>query len=187
MNVTQTRIPGLVVVEPRILRDDRGYFLETYSTERYRNAGIQEDFVQDNLSFSERGVLRGLHYQYPHSQGKLVQVVAGEVFDVVVDIRAGSPTFGRWVGERLSDKNHRQMYIPPGFAHGFCVLSGQALFSYKCTDYYSPDTEGGVIWSDPDIKIAWPVDMPVVSAKDAAYPRLKDIERDRLPRYEGDK
>jgi dTDP-4-dehydrorhamnose 3,5-epimerase len=139
--------------------------------------------VQDNISFSTGNVLRGLHFQHPHSQGKLVQVLSGEVFDVAVDIRAGSPTFGQWVADNLSSSNHKQIYIPPGFAHGFCVLSDTALFSYKCTDYYSPADEAGIIYNDPDLKIAWPIVSPIVSNKDAAYPCLKDIPQVKLPKY----
>jgi dTDP-4-dehydrorhamnose 3,5-epimerase len=140
--------------------------------------------VQDNVSYSGKNVLRGLHFQYPHSQGKLVQVLSGEVFDVAVDIRVGSPAFGQWVAENISAANHKQIYIPPGFAHGFCVLSETALFSYKCTDYYSPADEGGIIFSDPDLEIDWPVGSPVVSKKDAGYPRLRDVSEDKLPRFE---
>ena len=183
MKVTQTKLPGVIVFEPGVFGDARGWFAETFSGKRYEEAGLKLPFVQDNVSFSEKNVLRGLHFQYPHSQGKLVQALSGEVFDVAIDIRVGSPTFGQWFGERLSAENHKQMYIPPGFAHGFCVLSNTTLFSYKCTDYYNPATEGGIIWNDPDIGITWPADALKVSKKDAGYPRLKDIPEDKLPKY----
>jgi dTDP-4-dehydrorhamnose 3,5-epimerase len=185
MKVTQTILPGVLVFEPDVFGDARGFFLETFSSKRYEGAGLKLPFVQDNVSFSTKGILRGLHYQTPNAQGKLVQVLTGEVFDVAVDIRVGSPSFGQWFGETLSAENHKQMYIPPGFAHGFCVLSGNALFSYKCTDYYNPTAEGGILWNDADLAIAWPVNAPQVSPKDAAYTSLKDIPKDRLPKYGG--
>ena len=187
MKVTQTKLPGVLIFEPDVFGDARGWFVETFSGKRYEEAGLKLPFVQDNVSFSEKNVLRGLHFQYPHSQGKLVQALSGEVFDVAVDIRVGSPTFGQWFGERLSAANHKQMYIPPGFAHGFCVLSDTTLFSYKCTDYYNPATEGGIIWNDPDLGIVWPVDIPKVSKKDANYTWLKDIPKNKLPQYKGGK
>jgi len=183
MNVIQTELPGVLILEPQVFGDHRGYFLETWSSVRYAEAGMAGPFVQDNVAFSRKGVLRGLHLQHPRPQGKLVQVLSGEVFDVAVDVRVGSPAFGRWVGERLSEANHRQMYIPPGFAHGYCVLSETALLSYKCTDFYSPATEMGIIWNDPDLGIDWPIAAPVVSLKDAAYPRLTGIPRQKLPLY----
>ncbi len=181
MKVTPTKLPAVLVIEPDAFGDDRGWFLETFSNRRYEQAGLKLPFVQDNISFSAKNILRGLHFQYPHPQGKLVQVLSGEVFDVAVDIRLGSPTFGQWTGENLSASNHKQIYIPPGFAHGFCVLSDTALFSYKCTDYYSPATQGGIIFNDPDLGIGWPVPTPVVSGKDAGFPRLKEIPKDKLP------
>ncbi|GAB4263307.1 MAG: dTDP-4-dehydrorhamnose 3,5-epimerase [Thermoleophilia bacterium] len=183
MRVVETELPGVLLVEPRVFGDERGYFLETYQARRYAEAGIPGPFVQDNLSFSRRGVLRGLHYQHPHGQGKLVWVLQGEVFDVAVDIRRGSPFFGRWVGVRLSAENKRQLWIPPGFAHGFCVVSETALFAYKCTDYYAPEAEGAVRWDDPALGIDWPVADPVISAKDAAGLRLAEIPPERLPAY----
>ncbi len=183
MRVTPTELPEVLVVEPRVFGDERGYFLETFQARRYAQAGIPGPFVQDNLSFSRRGVLRGLHYQHPHGQGKLVWVLQGEVFDVAVDIRRGSPTFGRWVGVWLSAENKRQLWIPPGFAHGFCVVSETALFTYKCTDYYAPEAEGTVRWDDPELGIAWPVSDPIVSPKDAAGLRLREIPAQRLPPY----
>ena len=184
MKIIQTQLPGVLVIEPQIFGDNRGWFAETWSQSRYADAGINKPFVQDNVSFSGKGILRGLHFQNPKAQGKLVQVLSGEVFDVAVDIRVGSPTFGRWVGHSLSCDNHRQMYIPAGFAHGFCVLSQTAIFSYKCTDYYSPSAEMGIIWNDPDIGIDWPIDEPTVSQKDAAFAKLRDIPDKKLPQYE---
>jgi dTDP-4-dehydrorhamnose 3,5-epimerase len=183
MKVTQTRLPGVLIIEPEAFGDARGFFLETFSQKRYEQAGIKLPFVQDNVSLSAKNVLRGLHFQYPKGQGKLVQVLSGEVFDAAVDIRAGSPTFGQWVADNLSVSNHKQLYIPPGFAHGFCVLSDTAIFSYKCTEYYDPAAEGGIIFNDPDINIPWPVQTPIVSVKDTRCPRLKDIPKDKLPRF----
>ena len=184
MKITQTKLPGVLVIEPDVFGDARGFFLETFSDKRYKEAGLKLPFVQDNISFSTKGILRGLHFQNPNAQGKLVQVLTGEVFDAAVDIRLGSPSFGQWFGEKLSAENHKQMYIPLGFAHGFCVLSDTALFSYKCTDYYIPATEGGIIWNDPDIGITWPINTPLVSKKDAAYTHLKNIPKDKLPKYD---
>jgi dTDP-4-dehydrorhamnose 3,5-epimerase len=174
MKVTETALPGVLVIEPRLFRDDRGFFLETFRSERYADAGITQPFVQDNFSRSIRGTLRGLHFQEPHGQGKLVQVLRGTVFDVAVDIRRGSPTFGKWVGLELSGEDIRQLWIPAGFAHGFCVLSDQADFLYKCTAPYVPEAERGIIWNDPQLAIEWPVDKPLISPKDAAAPRLAD-------------
>jgi len=183
MNVKETKLPGVLIIAPDVFADERGFFLETWSTTRYEQAGIPGPFVQDNVSLSGRGILRGLHFQYPQSQGKLVQILSGEVVDVAVDIRADSPTFGQWISEVLSGTNHRQMYVPPGLAHGYCVTSETALFSYKCTDFYNPATENGIIWNDPDLGIDWRVDEPLLSPKDAGYPRLKDISRDNLPPF----
>jgi dTDP-4-dehydrorhamnose 3,5-epimerase len=185
MNVIQTKIPGVLIIEPRVFGDSRGFFMETWNQVRYADAGLAESFVQDNLSFSARGVLRGLHFQNPNAQGKLVYVLQGEVFDVAVDIRLGSPTFGQWVGVTLSAENKRQMYIAPGFAHGFCVTSEAALFAYKCTDWYNAQAEGSVLWNDPDLGIGWPVGEPELSPKDAQGMRLVDFPAERLPRYEG--
>lgn len=182
MKITETELPGVLVLEPRVFRDDRGYFLESWNQARYAEAGLPAAFVQDNLSYSTRGVLRGLHYQHPAAQGKLVCVLAGEVFDVAVDIRRGSPTFGRWVGVTLSAENGLQMYVPEGYAHGFLVTSESALFSYKCTRPYRPSDEGIVLWDDPDLGIAWPSAAPRLAPKDATAPRLRDIPHDRLPR-----
>jgi len=184
MNVITTDLPGVLLIEPKVFGDHRGFFLETFQQERYRRAGIALPFVQDNHSRSRRGVLRGLHFQLRHPQGKLVQVMRGAVFDVAVDIRRGSPTFGRWFGAELSDENHRQLYIPPGFAHGFCVLSETADFLYKCTDYYHPEDEDGISWQDPAIGIDWPITDPLLSERDRNLPLLADMEPDRLPVYQ---
>ena len=182
MKVEKTKLTGVLVLEPDVYEDERGYFLETWSQKRYAEAGIPERLVQDNLSMSRKGVLRGLHLQHPQGQGKLVQVMAGEVFDVAVDVRVGSPTYGKWLGTVLSATNKRQVYIPPGFAHGFCVLSDQALFAYKCTDFYRREAEIGIRFDDPDIGIEWPGKDPILSAKDAEFPRLSEIDPSRLPK-----
>ena len=181
MKVLPTDLPGVLILEPKVFPDARGFFLETYNKEKYAAAGLTLDFVQDNLSFSSRGVLRGLHYQNPHAQGKLVYVLQGEVWDVAVDIRPGSPQFGRWTAVTLSSENKRQFYIPPGFAHGFCVLSDTALFTYKCTDLYHPECDGGIRWDDPELGIAWPMAEPLLSDKDRKQPLLKDVPIGRLP------
>lgn len=183
MNIIETKLAGVFVIEPKVFGDARGFFMETWNQSRYADSGLPLNFVQDNLSFSQKGVLRGLHFQNPNSQGKLVHVLQGEVFDVTVDIRLGSPTFGQWVGVTLSSENKRQFYIPTGFAHGFCVVSETALFAYKCTELYHPQSEYGVSWNDPDLGIEWPVKQPLLSEKDQGYPRLKEIERSRLPGY----
>jgi dTDP-4-dehydrorhamnose 3,5-epimerase len=186
VNLIETELPGVVIVQPRVFDDARGSFMETWHQARYAGLGVPENFVQDNLSRSTKGVLRGLHYQHPHGQGKLVQVLEGEVFDVAVDIRRGSPHFGRWIGVNLSAYNRRQLYIPPGYAHGFCVLSSVALLFYKCTDFYYSEDEVCVNWSDPDIDIAWPVVQPLLSDKDGSAPMLKDIPQHRAPVYGGE-
>ncbi len=183
MKIAPTKLRGVFIIDPDVFADPRGFFLETWSHRRYSEAGLPQVFVQDNLSRSSRGILRGLHLQHPFGQGKLVQVMHGEVFDVAVDVRVGSPTFGQWVGTSLSGENHRQIYIPPGFAHGFCVVSETALFSYKCTEVYHRDSELGVAWNDPDVGIEWPVTDPQLSAKDSVFPRLREIPEDRLPRW----
>jgi len=184
VNVIETDLPGVLIIEPKVFGDDRGFFLETYQRDRYAEHGIPQDLVQDNLSYSRRGVLRGLHLQWPHPQGKLVQVFRGEVFDVAVDIRRGSPTFGRWAGVHLSGENKLQLWIPAGLAHGFYVTSEDALFAYKCSDLYHPETELGVRWDDPDIGIDWPLDgEPDLSPKDVRAARLRDIPPDKLPIY----
>lgn len=184
MNVIKTSIPDVKIIEPKVFGDNRGFFLESYHAERYKAAGIDASFVQDNHSRSAKGVLRGLHFQIKHPQGKLVRITQGEVFDVAVDIRRGSPTFGQWEADILSGENHRQLWVPPGFAHGFCVLSETADFLYKCTDYYQPDDEGSIAWNDPALGIEWPIANPVLSAKDAKAPLLKDIPETNLPAYQ---
>jgi len=183
LSIKETVLPGVLIIEPVVFQDSRGYFMETYHWGKYADNGLNQTFVQDNMSYSQRGTLRGLHYQHPHAQGKLVQAVRGEIFDVAVDIRRGSPTFGQWTGAYLSDKNKRQLFVPGGFAHGFCVTSEDALVMYKCTDLYAPECEGGVIWSDPDIGINWPVAEPLLSEKDARYQYLRDIPVDSLPQF----
>ncbi len=187
MKVTETELPGVLLLEPQVFSDDRGWFLETWSVQRYAEAGLSGTFVQDNVSFSHKGTVRGLHFQYPQSQGKLIQILVGEVFDVAVDIRIGSPAFGKWTAGTLSVANHRQLYIPPGFAHGFCVLSETAVFSYKCTEYYNAAYDCGIIWNDPDINIDWPISEPVFSPKDAGLAKLKDIPAERLPQFEAER
>jgi dTDP-4-dehydrorhamnose 3,5-epimerase len=184
MKIESTALPGVLLIEPDVFGDARGFFLETWNRRRYRDAGLDQEFVQDNMSLSRKGILRGLHFQNPNPQGKLVQVLQGEVFDVVVDIRVGSPTFGRWFGALLSGENHRQLYVPEGFAHGFCVLSETALFSYKCTDFYNPGAEYSLRWDDPDLGITWPVENPILSAKDQSARYLKDFPRDVLPVFQ---
>jgi len=183
MKRLETDLPGVLILEPDVFPDDRGFFLETWNKAGYEELGIKADFVQDNLSCSDRGVLRGLHYQNPRQQAKLVQVLQGEVLDVAVDIRVGSPTFGRWASVALSAENRRQVYVPEGFAHGFAVLSESALFAYKCSDFYSPESEGGVIWNDPDLGIDWCIESPILSGKDVHYPPLREIPPDSLPQY----
>jgi dTDP-4-dehydrorhamnose 3,5-epimerase len=172
----QTKLPGVLLVEPDVWRDARGFFLESYHAGKYRDGGIPLPFVQDNHSRSARGTLRGLHAQWRKPQGKLVRVLQGEIFDVAVDVKPGSPTFGQWVGATLNSENHLQIWVPAGHLHGFCVLSETAEVEYKCTDLYDPGGEIGVAWNDPDIGIEWPVTAaPVLSGKDAAAPRLKDV------------
>ena len=174
-----TEIPGVIVIEPQIHRDDRGFFLESYHEPRYREAGIQVRFVQDNHSQSTLGTLRGLHGQSPHPQGKLVRVTAGEVFDVVVDVRRGSPAYGKYLATELSAANFRQIYLPPGVLHGFLATSEIAEFEYKCTDIFHPESDFSVAWNDPDIGITWPIEDPILSEKDRSAPRLRDVT-DRL-------
>lgn len=182
MQVIETQLPDVLIIEPDVYGDDRGFFFESYSYRKYADQGISDDFVQDNHSRSTYGVVRGLHYQALPGQAKLVRVVAGEVYDVAVDIRHGSPTFGQWVGVTLSAENHRQLYVPVGFAHGFCVTSDVAEFLYKVSSYYAPDLERGIAWDDPDLAIDWPVDVPVLSARDQVHPRLVDAPRDYVYR-----
>ena len=180
MNVLSCELAGLLIIEPKVFGDARGFFMESWNRRRYRENSIEADFVQDNFSFSQRGTLRGLHFQNPHAQGKLVSVLQGEVFDVAVDIRRASPTCGQWHGINLSGENKRQFFIPRGFAHGFLVLSETALFHYKCTEFYSPQTELAIRWNDPDIGIHWPIAEPLLSDRDAGAPRLSEISRERL-------
>ena len=184
MEVRVASIPGLIVIEPKVHGDERGFFMESYSRDRYAEAGLPREFVQDNISVSARGTLRGMHLQNPHGQGKLCSVLDGEVFDVAVDVRVGSPTFGRWEGVTLSSENKRQFYLPPGFAHGFCVMSERAMFSYKCTDFYSADHEIGIAWNDPAIGIDWPIESPRLSARDRGNPPLENIPKEILPHHE---
>jgi len=186
MNIIATELPDVLLIEPRVFGDARGWFCETWQRERYSEAGIDGDFVQDNQSFSARGALRGLHIQNPFGQGKLVQVIAGEVYDVAVDVRRGSPHFGRWAGAHLSSENKHQFWVPEGFLHGFLVLSETALFSYKCTDLYHPETQFAVRWDDPDIGIQWPdAGELLLSDKDRDAPMLRDIPKTQLPEYVG--
>lgn len=180
-NLQALKLRGLTLVTPDFYPDARGFFLETYQAERYREGGIAAAFVQDNHSRSTRGVLRGLHYQVCRAQGKLVFVARGEIFDVAVDLRKGSPTYGQWEGVHLSEENHRQLYVPPGFAHGFCVLSDVADVIYKCTEYYDRSRERGVRWNDPDLGIAWPLHEPSLSPRDGALPWLREIPPSDLP------
>ena len=180
MKVTRCDVAGLLIIEPKVFGDARGLFLEIWNEQRYREAGLDMDFVQDNLSLSRRGTVRGLHFQNPNSQGKLVWVIEGEVFDVAVDLRRSSPTFGRWHGVNLSAENRLQFFVPPGFAHGFAVLSESAQFAYKCTAFYSPKDELTLLWNDPDIGVQWPVNEPVLSEKDKKGLRLCELPVDRL-------
>src|SRR5262245_26714032 len=180
MRVNTTDLPGVLVIEPVVHRDDRGFFVETYHADRYRDHGIAAPFVQDNRSRSTAGTLRGLHLQLQRPQGKLVRAIEGEIYDVAVDVRRGSPTFGRWVAVTLSAENFRQVYIPQGFAHGFCVVSPIAQVEYKCTDLYDPASEIGIAWNDPALAIAWPVSTPILSPRDSRHPTLAE-QRDRLP------
>ena len=184
MKMLPTKLDGVYIIEPPVFEDTRGFFMETYHQRRYTEAGINLVFVQDNFSRSVRGTLRGLHYQLHQAQAKLIQVIQGTIFDVAVDIRSGSPLFGQWVGAHLSAENRRQLFLPEGFAHGFCVLSESADVMYKCTDFYAPDDEGGILWSDPTLAIDWPISRPLLSAKDSKLPCLGDIPPDKLPSYE---
>ncbi len=186
MKITETKLPGVLIIEPKVFGDSRGFFLETWQLKRYHEYGIKEQFVQDNLSFSQKGVLRGLHFQNPQAQGKLVYALQGEVFDVAVDICEGSNTFGKWTGVYLSSENKKQFYVPEGFAHGFCVVSETALFAYKCTALYSPENEMSIKWNDPDINIDWPIQEVSLSEKDQLAVFLKDVKQEKLPKYNVD-
>jgi len=183
MTISETPLQGVLLIEPQVFGDARGFFFETWHQGRYQAAGLDRNFVQDNVSLSRQGILRGLHFQNPVPQGKLVQVLQGAVYDVAVDIRQGSPTFGQWYGVTLSADNHLQLFVPEGFAHGFCVLSETALFTYKCTDFYTPAHEYSLLWNDPDIGIEWPVSEPSLSGKDQAGKRLKDFSPSELPEW----
>ncbi len=176
-------IPGVILITPQVFGDERGFFKETWNQPIYAECGISETFVQDNLSKSSKGVLRGLHYQNPNPQGKLVYVIEGEIYDVVADIRVGSPTYGQWVSVELTDKNHKQLYVPPGFAHGFCVLSDTAIITYKCTTAYDAEADAGIAWNDPDLNVDWPVVTPSLSDKDIKAPLLSNIDPLELPVY----
>ncbi len=179
----ETALPGVLIVEPARFADSRGVFFESWNLRRYAAAGIPEKFVQDNVSQSARGVLRGLHFQNPKAQGKLVSVLSGEIYDVVVDIRRGSPTFGQWTAITLDAENSKQLYVPEGFAHGFCVTSDSAVFTYKCTDFYAPDCEHTIRWNDPQLNISWPVGDPLLADKDRDASYLKDLPTEILPAY----
>jgi dTDP-4-dehydrorhamnose 3,5-epimerase len=183
MRVTAASIRDVLIIEPDVFEDQRGAFAETFRADRYALLGLPERFVQDNVSHSVGGVLRGLHLQHPNGQGKLVHTLHGEIFDVAVDVRVGSPTFGRAVSTTLSAANHRQVYIPPGFAHGFVVTSDAAVVAYKCTSYYAPECEQTIQWNDPRFELSWPVVSPIVSTRDANAPRLAEIPSERLPVY----
>ena len=185
MKIINTEVKDLYIIEPKVYGDHRGWFMETWSRRSFEEAGLYYTFVQDNHSKSTRGVLRGLHFQRQHTQGKLVRVLRGRVFDVGVDVRPGSPTFGQWAGVELSEENHRQLYVPQGFAHGFAVLSDEAEFVYKCTDFYHPESEGGILWNDPDIGIQWPDfgSQPNLSGKDAALPPFKGQDFSAFERW----
>ncbi|MCP3926858.1 MAG: dTDP-4-dehydrorhamnose 3,5-epimerase [Desulfobacterales bacterium] len=182
MKILNTEINGLMVIEPKIFEDDRGFFFESYQKNRYEDFGITSNFVQDNISYSKKNTLRGLHFQIDNPQAKLVQVISGEIYDVALDLRVNSPHFGEWFGVVLSGSNKKQLFIPEGFAHGFCVTSDTATFSYKCSDIYNPTDEGGIIWSDPEININWPVTNPVLSQKDNIYKQLSQLESHELPK-----
>lgn len=183
MTLIETELPGCIVIEPKVFDDDRGWFYESWNRERFADAGLAMQFVQSNVSCSQRGVLRGLHYQWPRPQGKLVSVLEGEVWDVAVDIRRGSPAFGKWAGALLSSENRRHFWIPEGFAHGFVVLSEHAMFSYLCTAVFDASADAAVRWDDPQLAIEWPVREPRLSAKDAAAPWLTDVPQARMPVY----
>jgi len=183
MEIITTSIEGVLIIEPKIFKDNRGFFMETYNQNRYHAFGIHTTFVQDNISCSLKNTVRGLHFQMKHPQAKLIQAISGEIFDVAVDLRPNSPTFGKYTGIYLSDENRRQVFIPEGFAHGFCVLSKSALFYYKCSEFYAPDDENGIIWSDPDIGIHWPVENPIISEKDKLYQNLSGLTAEQLPTF----
>ena len=184
LKFSRESIPEIIMIEPDVFNDERGFFMEFYHSDRYNEIGIKKPFLQDNHSHSKKGVLRGLHYQLKNPQEKLVYVIRGEIYDVAVDIRFGSPTFGQWAGALLSDKNRRQLFIPEGFAHGFCVLSETSDVIYKCTDIYTPGDEYGILWSDSEVDITWPIKKPIYSDKDGKNPKLNEINRKHLPVYQ---
>jgi dTDP-4-dehydrorhamnose 3,5-epimerase len=183
MKVSKGPLQGILIIEPDVYRDVRGSFAEVWRAQKYAELGVDESFVQDNVSLSKKGVLRGLHFQNPSAQGKLISVLDGEVFDVAVDLRIGSPTFGKWHGEILSSSNGRQFFVPMGFAHGFVVTSESALFLYKCTEYFNKETEKTILWNDPDLAIKWPIADPLVSEKDRQGRRLKELRPDELFKF----
>jgi dTDP-4-dehydrorhamnose 3,5-epimerase len=183
MHVEQTQLSGLLLIEPHSFRDERGFFLESFQVERYRDHGIADALVQDNHSRSKKGVLRGMHFQVRKPQAQIITVMRGRVFDVAVDLRSDSATFGRWHGVELSDEGPRQIYMAPGFAHGFCVLSDFADLHYKVSEIYDDGDEGGIAWNDPQIGIRWPIDNPVISSRDRSYPLLRELDRERLPHH----
>lgn len=180
MEIVTTAFPNLTLIKPKIFGDSRGWFFESWNKERYTDVGIGMPFVQDNISYSTKNVIRGLHYQKPFTQGKLVFVLEGTVWDVAVDLRKKSPTFGKWQGFTLTGEGKEQLYVPPGFAHGFCVLSDTALFQYKCTDKYSPESERGIIWNDKTLNICWPVNNPIISDKDTRHPSFSELTEELL-------
>lgn len=184
MHIIETKIPGVLILEPTVYSDARGDFFECFHAEKYPHQGLPAKFVQDNFSRSKKNVVRGLHYQLTNAQGKLIWITQGKIFDVVADVRRGSPTFGQWLGITLSADKQQQVYIPPGLAHGFCALTDNVNFYYKCTDYYQPNSERGILWSDTDLNIPWPVTNPILSDKDKLNPTLKDINPEQLPQYE---
>ena len=180
MEVIKSEFPGLLLIRPKVFGDSRGWFFESWNKERYEDTGIKEEFVQSNISYSTKGVLRGLHYQKPYTQGKLVFVLQGEVWDVVVDLRRSSPTFGKWTGFTLTGDCKEQLYVPKGFAHGFCVLSDTAMFQYMCTDKYSPASEQGIMWNDRTLNIPWPTEAPIISDKDTKHPMFTELSDNLL-------
>ncbi len=183
MDVINTSLPEVLLIKPKIFKDSRGFFLESWNSARYEEIGLPKIFLQDNISYSEHGVLRGLHFQEPNAQGKLISVLKGDIFDVAVDIRLGSPRFGKWVGLTLTADTHHQIWIPPGFAHGFLVTSPTALVSYKSSAFYSPETEGTVLWNDPALNIIWPLSNPNLAEKDMKAPPLSQIPQSKLPKF----
>lgn len=184
MKIIEASLPGVLIIEPQVFKDPRGYFYESYNDAKYIKAGIRANFVQTNVSQSAKGVLRGLHYQWPNPQGKLVSVLEGEVYDVALDIRRGSPTFGQWMSVMLTADNHRHLWIPEGFAHGFCVLSERATFTYQCTTLYDGAADAAICWNDAQIGVDWPISQPLISDKDAKAPLLANVPVDRLPTFD---